>query len=237
MIAIEKISAAILCGGKGSRLAGSLPQDLPKALAPIRNQPFLEYFVRKIFSWNLKKVILCTGHLSESLERFKEKNPFSERIEISRESKPLGTGGAIQYALSKLSDPFFVFNGDSYCEVHLQEFMRFHENKKSDLSVVLSKAQDLRSYGSIVLKGDRIIDFVEKPSDPEGSRTGIINAGVYLFSKKLFPYQKDSFSLETDFIPKRIQENWRVFGFKVDSKVKDIGTPQRLQRSQKELFI
>src|SRR5579875_1118215 len=53
--------AAILCGGLGTRLRGTLG-GLPKSMAPLAGAPLLERLVRWAAEAGVARVWLCTGH-------------------------------------------------------------------------------------------------------------------------------------------------------------------------------
>jgi len=89
------MKVAILCGGLGTRL-GDLTRDLPKPMIEIGGRPYLEYVVDSFRGFD---VVLLTGHKSEVIEAH-----FGDRVTYSRESEPLGTGGALRQARALLGD-------------------------------------------------------------------------------------------------------------------------------------
>src|SRR5690349_21298843 len=108
------IDAAILCGGKGTRLQPVI-SDLPKGLAPVRGRALLDILVEDLVAQGLRRIILCVGHMKEQII-----SHFSGRRDadflFSEETAPLGTGGAVKNAAEFIrSDPFLVMNGDSMC--------------------------------------------------------------------------------------------------------------------------
>ncbi len=49
------------------------------------------------------------------------------RLLYSPEEEPLGTGGALRHALPLLdTDPVLVLNGDTYCNLDIGKFLRYH---------------------------------------------------------------------------------------------------------------
>ena len=55
------------------------------------------------------------------------------------------------------------------------------------------------SYGTVILDGDLIIDFQEKPKHHS---TNIVNAGIYIFKPEVFELFYNVISLEKDLFPK-----------------------------------
>jgi len=56
------MEAIVLAGGWGTRLA-SVIRDVPKALAPVGNQPFLELLLLRLKQSGFTRVILSVGYL------------------------------------------------------------------------------------------------------------------------------------------------------------------------------
>ncbi len=172
----------------------------------------------------MSRIILCTGYKSEQIEALVGTIYKELSVTYSRETKPLGTGGALCNALSLVTSPVvLVMNGDSYFDVDLKHYLNWFFEQKYDASLLLSRVPDTRRYGRVVMdESGRIIRFDEK-----GEKTGAgwINAGVYLFHTSLLksiPYGS-FFSLEHTFLSGLIDKG--VYGFCSDGKFIDIGTP------------
>ena len=58
--------AIILAGGFGTRLQ-SVVSDVPKPMAPLNNEPFLNYVFDYLKHFQIKHVVLSTGYLSEKI--------------------------------------------------------------------------------------------------------------------------------------------------------------------------
>lgn len=229
---LNNIDTVILCGGLGTRLR-PVVFDRPKVLATMEDRPFFNILLEYIVSLGLRKFILSTGYLGEHIKEY-IKSGFSERPEIkfifSQENKPLGTGGALKQALSYISgEPFFVFNGDSFCEINLGDFFNFHRTKDAhaSMAIVDSPRED---GGSVAIDHNyQITNFSEKNKE---SKSNFINAGVYLMDKRiknLMP-SREVFSLEYDLFP-RLTGTEKFFGFPAKGRVIDIGTPERYQEA------
>ena len=52
--------ALILVGGKGSRL-GTITKKIPKPLLKINDKPFLDYLIKFLLKFKIKKIILLTN--------------------------------------------------------------------------------------------------------------------------------------------------------------------------------
>jgi NDP-sugar pyrophosphorylase family protein len=229
----KKTDVVILCGGLGTRLK-KVVSDRPKAMAEINNRPFLDLLINHIAKFGFHRFILCTGYKADNIVYYyaNKKNAFA--IEISNETKPLGTGGALKNAERLIkSDPFLVLNGDSFCDADLSGFLQFHFRNKSILSIIVAKTGNTRDYGTIRMDaGGRIVQFSEKTNQ---GKTAFINAGIYLFSEKALSLISAGmeFSLEYDLFPTLTGKAF--YGYMSESEVLDIGTPGRYEKAKRLL--
>jgi len=226
---MKNIDILILCGGLGKRLR-PVVSDRPKSLAEINGIAFLDILIQYVASFDLKRFILCSGYMGETIRKHYQQTPGALEILFSQEKEPLGTGGAIKNAQSLIqSSPFLVLNGDSFCKFNLPDFYKFHLKKKAVLSVVLSKPGDDQNYGVVILdRKERIVKFNEKAKSVKGSRR---SAGIYLMEKEIFQLmgRNKVFSLEHDLFPALAGKD--CYGYCRKNDFIDIGTPQNLMKA------
>ncbi len=94
---LRGVTAAILAGGLGTRLRAAVP-DRPKVLAPVAGQPFLTRLLDVLLGAGIRRTVLLTGHLGDQVEGAAGRMHGALELEYSRESAPLGTGGALRLA-------------------------------------------------------------------------------------------------------------------------------------------
>lgn len=221
--AFSDLSVAVLAGGLGTRLL-PVVSDRPKALAEIHGRPFLQYLLDQLSSAGCSRVVLCTGYLGEQIEQAFGKRYKNLQISYSRETRPLGTGGALRLALPHLlSDPVLVMNGDSFCATDLASLWAWHCNRGSQGTMLLAKVPNTERYGSVKISPDgAVTQFVEKKQAGSGS----INAGVYLLSRQVIDSIPDdaAVSLEHDVFPALISHG--LCGYQGRGRFLDIGTPE-----------
>ena len=235
-INLSSLDAVILAGGMGTRLK-TVVSDRPKPLAHINGRPFLDLLIENLRLQGLRRFVFCVGHQRKQIiDHFKSRND-SEFL-FSEESRPLGTGGAVRHALPLIrSATFLLLNGDSYCDIKINELLTFHKNRKARASIVVSESRGRNDGGNLDLAADgRITSFREKISDSLGSNS-LINAGIYVLPRDLpSTWQaKDPFSLERDAFPQLVSEG-KCFGFLANAEVIDIGTPERYATAQQQLL-
>ncbi|PIR98230.1 MAG: hypothetical protein COT89_00790 [Candidatus Colwellbacteria bacterium CG10_big_fil_rev_8_21_14_0_10_42_22] len=223
------MEAIILCGGKGTRI-NSVLSDMPKVLAPTRKGTILDLMIDDLVKQGpVKKIILATGHLSEKIEEYLNKELRGKYRDIdfiiSKEEEELGTGGAIKLAGHHIEgNRFFTLNGDIIFKAHHHDFLNSHLEKGSALSLLLTKQKN-RDLGSVVIGDDyKILDFIEKSEKVEKA---LVSVGQYIFEKELLLSMPDGkFSIEYDFFPKIVAEK-PCYGHVIEDDFLDIGTPER----------
>jgi len=226
---INNITAVILAGGNGTRLK-TLVSDRQKVVAQIKGRPFLSILLEQIESFGIKKAIVCTGYMSETVDAVVKKYNGKISVSCSLEEIPLGTGGAVKNALSLVeTDYFMLMNGDSFLDIDGDFF--FQNISDSKALMALAKVSDVSRYGAVVLgKDEEIISFSEKG---EYSGEGLINAGISLINKELFKEfcpDKLKFSIETEFFPLLVEQKC-LSGFVECGAFIDIGIPEAYHKA------
>jgi len=239
LIAME---AVVLAGGQGTRLRQTVP-GLPKSLAPIGTQPFLNYLLGWLRAQQITEVILAVGHRRKAIvDYYARHSPGGMRLAYSVEYSPLGTAGALRNVRSLLSgEEFLVLNGDSIFDVDLREMYSFHRRQKSLATLALASLPKSERYGTVALNGhNRIKAFLEKPAGASSVNDGSstrhwISGGVYIMTQSVLREipENQKVSLEKDVFPRLIGS--RFYGFRWDGYFIDIGVPEDYRRAQDEL--
>ena len=222
----------ILCGGQGTRFR-EVREDIPKALVPINDVPFLDLLLNDLVDQGCQRIILGTGYLTEQIESYIQQRNDAEYL-ISFEKLTLGTGGAIRHALHLfLSDQVLVLNGDSYIAFSVKTLLHFHISRQAETTILLSSGTQGTDYGNVELDGDhRILSFQEKLQHSEGQ---LINAGVYCLQYELIRQQSEGkASIERDWFPQWIYSN-RVLGMVLPIPFYDIGTRERFELATQKI--
>jgi D-glycero-alpha-D-manno-heptose 1-phosphate guanylyltransferase len=223
--------AIILAGGFGTRLQ-AVVSDVPKPMAPINNEPFLNYVFDYLKHYQIEHVVLSTGYLADKISEY-YKNEFQGiKISYTKEEAPLGTGGGIRLAMEKCyTKHVLVLNGDSFFDVNLNQYFNQHSSFHSDCSLALRKVDNAARYGTIKLGNGFIKAFKEKDSI---EKEGLINGGVYIINRELFLNKTEAlkpFSIEKDFFETRINE-LNLMGFEYEGYFIDIGIPEDYKKAQ-----
>jgi D-glycero-alpha-D-manno-heptose 1-phosphate guanylyltransferase len=223
--------AIILAGGLGTRLR-PVVSDVPKCMALVNGKPFLHYVIDYYKKIGIEHFIFSVGYLHEVIERYLNENYPDLNYDISFETEPLGTGGAIKLACNKNSQTnVLVCNGDTFYKVDLSMLNSFHEEKKAACTLCLKPMQNFDRYGVVELNEDQSVkSFKEK----KFYEKGLINGGVYALNTKEFLKNNlpEKFSFEKDYLEKNVQH--QLYGLKQDAYFIDIGIPEDYEKAQKD---
>lgn len=171
----------IMAGGKGTRL---LPKtrDLPKALVKVGGKPMLEQIIITALRFGIRNFIISINYLGLKIKKyFGDGSAWNVNITYIEEKNFLGTAGSL--GLLKKSDdlsPLIVINCDVISELNYKELLNFHIQNNSDATLVVKKHELTNPYGVVLLDGNAIKGFEEKPV-----YKNFINAGVYVLERKI----------------------------------------------------
>lgn len=225
--------AVILAGGFGTRLA-HVVNDVPKPMAKIKDEPFLDYIIESLQKHGFNKFVFLTGYKSEIIEEY-YKN--LENAVFVREEKALGTGGAILNAFEYLKDEFFVINGDTFFDIDYSIIEDFCKNKKDACTIALRYTNNIGRYGFVDINDNyAVTSFIEKGHLPQDRIDGYINGGIYFIKKSILEDFAEKFdgnfiSLETEIFPKLITNN-SLYGLPLGGCFIDIGIPEDYYKAQ-----
>lgn len=228
--------AIILAGGFGTRLRSAIGAEIPKPMAPIAEEPFLAHYMRYLQQQGVTEAVLSVHHLRETIMSYF--GARFERINImyAEEETPLGTGGAVRYALSILrpSQPVLVVNGDTFTALDIAAVTEAHRSSGATLTIALTRMTDCSRYGEVHFNEQQRITSFRYPGAPE---PGWISTGSYVVSPDIFSGfdLPPAFSFEADFqrpfCARVAPRAWVADGYFID-----IGVPEDYARAQTELL-
>lgn len=180
---------AILAGGLATRIR-PITETIPKALIPIKGEPFVSHQLRLLKKNHFDRVILCVGYLGEQIEAIvQDGSAWGLSVEYSYDApggKLLGTAGALKTALPLLeqfNDAFFVMYGDSYLTCDYAAIQQvFIEQKKLGLMTVFHN-QGQWDKSNVCYENHEILMYDKKSSDPAFT---YIDYGLGVFRREAF---------------------------------------------------
>ena len=232
------MKAVILVGGSGTRLR-PITFEIPKPLVPVKKKPIVNHLIEFLFRHSVNEVALLASRAHYDDFRRWEKAWKSElpgaRVRIFYEEKPRGTFGGLGLVRAWLGvQPFIMMNGDDLRDMDMDTMIQFHKKEKAFATLALVKFDDVREKGVPIMKGNHIVQFLEKPKNRSA---GFISAGTYILSPKIFNYAdftQEYIMIEKDIFPKLAAEG-KLHGYKVKKgRWYDCGTMAGWEKAIKE---
>jgi NDP-sugar pyrophosphorylase family protein len=218
----------ILAGGLGTRLR-AVTGDGPKVLAEVaRGVPMLRHLLRHWQARGARRVVLCLGYRADDIAAAVPTwSELGLDIIVSRESAPLGTGGAIRNALEYLPERFFVANGDTVVDVSLAALERWRRSHEFDGALLVNASAASREGDGIVVAPDRSIAAFSGRTVQDAA---VIYAGVAVLPRRAFATLPAGtpVNLESGVLAPAVADGIRLGALCTVRHFHDLGTPERL---------
>ena len=209
------MKVVILCGGLGSRLAEET-EVRPKPMVEIGGRPLLWHIMKHYGHFGFNDFFIALGYKGEVIKRyFLDYHMLTGDMTLCLSTGKLErhagdienwtvhladtgmssmTGGRLKRLEPSLRDePFMLTYGDGVSYIDLGALLAFHR-AQGCLATVTAVRPPAR-FGGVVLDGDRVAEFTEKPQIGEGW----INGGFMVLEPEVFRYlEGDAAVLEFD---------------------------------------
>lgn len=230
--------AVVLAGGAGTRLQG-LYKHCPKPFIPVAGKPFIEWVFARLATLEVTNIAVAIGHRSDTAEYYLSRRvPAWPPVKIVRESRPLGTAGALLRAADELPadmQTFVVANGDAIVFGDLLGAKRRLE-AEPELDGVLcaAHAPDASSFRTLRIDDAGMLrEFRKKQPGP-----GLVNGGLYVMRRRVLAQlgALDATALEREALPKLLAAGGRWGVHLATGPLLNIDTPEQLQAAETELM-
>ena len=177
IVAGDKPTAVILCGGRGTRLQ-ERGSSLPKPLVEIGGRPILWHVINIYLAHGFRRFLLLTGYRGEELEAFVagESWPGDAEIRCLDTGVDTPTGGRLHQAAPVLDGERFCLGyADGVADIDLGALLSFHSSHGAGATMAV--VQPRLPFGVARLGGDgSVLGFTEKPRSELW-----VNAGFFCF--------------------------------------------------------
>ncbi len=175
------LKSIILAAGKGTRMKS----DMPKVLHTIFDKTLVGYVIEAVNNTGLAdENYVIVGHQAERVEEYINANYKNAKCVL--QSPQLGTGHAVSMAMPYLNDfdgEVVILCGDTplITSETIKEFVEYHREIKSDLTVMSAIFENPTNYGRIIRNQDGSLNSIveEKDATLEQKAVKEINAGIY----------------------------------------------------------
>ena len=172
------MDSIVLAGGFAKRML-PLTKNKPKQLLDVAGEPMLSHVLKSLEEISPERVIISvnsffSSHFSQFIDDYSGPLNLQLFVESSEnEEEKLGALGALNLLFSELNitGPVFIAGGDNLSNFDLSAMVSKSERTNRDV-IGLYDVEDnnlAKLYGIAELKSDRIVDFVEKPSEPKST--------------------------------------------------------------------
>lgn len=227
-------TAVIMAGGVGTRLR-PITYELAKPLIPVKGKPMMEHTLDLLRKYDIRDIYISVGYKAKQImDYFGDGSRYGMTFHWLVEKKPLGTAGALCMLRGKIDTPFLLVWSDILSEIDLYDFMNHHFLNKGIATIALTTVENPSRFGVAVMKGNKILQFVEKPK--QGSEpSNLINAGMVILEPAVFEYlpQKTLIMIEKDIYPK-LAQNGKLVGYPFEGQWFDTGTHEAYEEVLKK---
>ena len=199
------MKAVILAGGLGSRLSEETVAR-PKPMVEIGGKPILWHILNIFAAQGVSEFVIALGYRAEVVKEYflnfyslnnsisidlaggkttiHEGNGPRWKVHLVDTGLNTQTGGRLKRIASWLGDDavFMATYGDGVADVDIRALLRFHEGH-GKLATVTAVRPPAR-FGQMIMDGDRVREFAEKPQTGEGW----INGGFFVLNRKALDY-------------------------------------------------
>lgn len=224
--------AVVLAGGRGTRLA-PYTLVLPKPLLPIGGRPIVEHVVRRLAAAGFHDIQLSVGYLGalvSSYFRDCTELPAGVRLSFVRETRPLGTAGALRLVPDG-PEPLLVTNGDVLTDLDYAGLVAHHRRTGAALTIATHLLETTLDYGVVALNGDgEVTGFAEKPVQRHH-----VNMGVYVYGASAFEHLPEEAPMDVpELVLRLLKAGDRVVAHPFTGSWYDVGTPSEFERAARD---
>ena len=225
--------AAIIAGGKGTRIRSLCDETVPKALVPVAGEPIGFLQLRLLERYGIREVAIIAGHLAQELEAglALEAERLGVRLEFYVEERPMANAGGLHAARSLLGDDdFLVFYGDIAVDMDLDRLVAFHRDRGALATIVVHPNDHPHESDLVAVTDDcRVTKILPRNRPRDSYCRNLVPASVFCLAPEIFdhlvPDKKQSF--EKDVFPRLIESGERVCAYNTPEYLRDMGTVER----------
>lgn len=220
----------ILAGGRGTRLQEETTAR-PKPMVEIGGYPILWHIMKHYAHFGEDEFLIACGYLGDFIKSYflaqyslngnlkidfaremvqqRERNCESWSVSLMDTGLSTNTGGRLLRLKRWLdSGTFMLTYGDGVSNVDIKELLAFH--KSHGRIATVTAVRPPARFGGLVMDGDMVSRFTEKPISGEGW----INGGFLVLEPGIFDYLKsDKCSLEADAL-QRVAANGQLAAYR-----------------------
>ncbi|MFW5782505.1 MAG: sugar phosphate nucleotidyltransferase [Candidatus Muiribacteriaceae bacterium] len=233
------MKAVIMAGGFGTRLR-PVTNRVPKPVTPVVNIPMMEHIVHTLKDMGITEVVSVLYHQPDIItDHFGDGSDFGIKMEYVTTADNYGTAGSVRMAADILNERFILLSGDVLTDFDLNKAIKWHEEKKSKATILLTRVDNPLAFGIVITDDDgKITRFLEKPSWGQVF-SDTINTGIYIFEPEVLDYipERQDFDFSKDFFPKLMEEKVDIFGYIARGYWMDVGDIKAYRKANMDVIM
>ena len=182
---MDVLKGVILAGGTASRLM-PLTKVTNKHLLPVGTKPMIYYSIEKLRGAGIEEILIVTGlsHMGDVVNLLGSGLDFGCKFTYKVQDQAGGIAQALGLAENFAgTSPVAVILGDNIFEDSLKEYAAKFLQQKSGARIVLKPVEDPERFGVAEVDGDRVINIVEKPAQPQSD---LAVTGIYFYDAEVY---------------------------------------------------
>ena len=231
------MDAVVLAGGYATRL-WPITRNRPKMMLPVGETTVIDRVLTELESDDrVEDVYISTNErFAPDFEAHLAEHDY-EKAKLSvedttGEDEKFGVVGALAQLVDRESiddEDLFVIAGDNLISFDVSDFLDSYEaNGGTTLAAYdVGSFEKAKSYGLVTLDGDEVVDFQEKPDDPQST---LVSIACYVFPAdqvRFSEYLADGNNPdEPGWFLQWLVDNDSVYAYTFDEAWFDIGTPE-----------
>jgi glucose-1-phosphate thymidylyltransferase len=231
------MDAIVLAGGYATRL-WPITRNRPKMFLPIGQQTIIDRVLAPLEAHErIDDVYVSTNELfADDFRAHLAEQDYDNLVvsveDTTAESEKFGVVGALAQLVERedIDDDALVIAGDNLISFDISEFLdQFEANGTPTLAAYdVGSREKAKNYGLVDLDGDEVVDFQEKPADPQST---LVSIACYAFPAdtldRLGEYlDGDNNPDEPGWFLQWLQNRETVRAFTFDGAWFDVGTPE-----------
>ncbi|WP_247728404.1 sugar phosphate nucleotidyltransferase [Halovivax limisalsi] len=231
------MEAIVLAGGYATRL-WPITRHRPKMFLPIGETTVIDRIFEELEADDrIETVYVSTNErFAEEFEAHLVDSPYEKPQlsveETTAEDEKFGVVGALEQLIDRerIDDDLLVIAGDNLISFAVSDFLdRFEEREAPTLAAYdVGSRERASEYGLVELEGDRVVDFQEKPDEPNST---LVSIACYAFPAETLPlfetYLDDGNNPdEPGWFVQWLRSRRATYAYTFDGAWFDIGTPE-----------
>ena len=180
------MKGVILAGGLGTRLF-PLTKITNKHLLPVYDRPMIYYPIQTLVNAGVDDIMIVTGgrKSGDFLSLLGNGKDFGlKHLNYTYQEGEGGIAEALGLAEHWAGgDRLVVVLGDNLIEGNIRGVVEGFRSMERGARILLKEVGDPQRFGVAHMEGERVVEIVEKPSDP---RSNLAVIGIYMYDQRVW---------------------------------------------------